>query len=241
MGLLPLPLLSRIFRTLLEQNDAVETIVGCYTNLVTVNKHWAAAGTNTPLCFHLTDHQKHLSEAALHWLTQQTLEVIIVDRRQAAEHEDLLIHLDASTNFLFGRPFITALLTQESTQRNSKDTLVSLVNIPASTIPFLSPFSYLKQVTLFNPSMVYRRELIDIAALSALPRLSCLTIAGFFSDQMDWSALPTTLRHLSISKYTAPPADFPTVTDNNGDVGMSPPYFSAFSIRKPSKNSNTYP
>lgn len=206
-GSLPTTLLNQIIRTILEEYDTVETIVRAYASLAQVCKHWRDAARSTLLCFHLTE-PNHLGLTARDWLAAQLLEVLIINRRLAKADEDHRAGEVQSSYEINLRPrgpptevpFALDLFSRPAVLANSAKSLTCVVNVPVATAPLLPPFSMLRQVALYSPKVASRSQAIDLGALSTLPRLTCLSLIGYFAP-LDWSAVPTTLRHLSVSIY----------------------------------------
>ncbi|KAL4431325.1 hypothetical protein ABPG75_006581 [Micractinium tetrahymenae] len=180
---LPHSLLGDVFRRLLEQLVTVEEIVKGWQTLALVCKSWQAAlQQSTPLCLELTK-PGHLSPAARRWLSRVPMEVVVLARTMSPP-----VGADCQ------------LLAAEGFQRHSASVLRSLVHVGPDAAPLLHNFSKLKQVAIYcsNPSDRARR--IDAAVFHQLPKLNCLTIAGYWGV-LDTEQLPGRLKHLALSNY----------------------------------------
>jgi hypothetical protein len=112
-----------------------------------------------------------------------------------------------------GMSFMEKLFSNPNMQRNSKDTLVSVIHATIPTAPLLSPFQRLRQVSLSNTwdgedgeplpgfgDLQHPPPAVDLIALSSLPDLCCLALHGEFQP-LQWENIPTTLRHLTVNVY----------------------------------------
>lgn len=180
---LPHPLLGDIFRRLLEQYTSVEEIVRAWQSLALVCKGWQAAlRASTPLCLELTK-PDHLSPAARSWLSKVPMEVVVLARTMAVPPgADLL------------------LLSGPTFRRHSASVLRSLMNVSPDAAPLLHNFAKLKQVALYCSDELEHGRAIDASLFHQLPKLNCLTVAGFWGS-LDTAQLPTRLKHLALSNY----------------------------------------
>ncbi|PSC74706.1 major facilitator superfamily isoform A [Micractinium conductrix] len=180
---LPNPLLGSIFRRLLEQHSTADDVVRCWETLALVCKGWLAAlQAATPMCLELT-RPVHLSPAARRWLSRVPMEALGLSRTLAPP--------DSAA---------AQLLASEQFRQHSASALRSLSGVGFDAAPLLHHFAKLKQVTLYcgNESEGTRR--VDASLFHSLPKLSCLTIAGYWGA-LDTSQLPTRLKHLALSNY----------------------------------------
>ncbi|KAI3424453.1 hypothetical protein D9Q98_010005 [Chlorella vulgaris] len=180
---LPLSLLGDIFTRLLEHTGSLDATVRLWQGLALVCKSWLLAlRESTPLCLELTK-PEHLSATARSWLSRVPLEVLVLARTMA-------LPPGADCQLLAGEAF----------QARSAPLLRSLMHASPEALPLLHSFSRLKQVALFCAENSQPARHIEAAAFHQLPKLNCLTVAGYWGA-LDTAELPTRLKHLALSNY----------------------------------------
>ncbi|KAL4438468.1 hypothetical protein ABPG77_000116 [Micractinium sp. CCAP 211/92] len=180
---LPHSLLGIVFRRLLEQLVTVEEIVRAWQALALVCQSWQAAlRASTPLCLELSK-PAHLSAAARRWLSRVPMEVVVLAR---------------TLSFPAGAD--CQLLAAEGFQQHSASVLRSLMHVSPDAAPLLHSFSKLKQVAIYCSDPSDRARRIDAAVFHQLPKLNCLTIAGYWGV-FETDQLPSRLKHLALSNY----------------------------------------
>jgi hypothetical protein len=125
----------------------------------------------------------HLEPAALAWLSSVPIEVLVLPKTVPLGGADL------------------RLLGSEGFQAHSATALRTLMHAGPGVQPLLHHFKRLKQVAVFcpeEPSGPPRS--IDAAVFQQLPKLNCLTVAGYWGT-LDMAKLPTRLKHLSLSNF----------------------------------------